>query len=328
MSELLNLLKQGNKSAMIAACVNAIIAILKAVAYFITGNVAMFAEMLHSLGDAANQFFVFVGSALSKKAPTERFPEGFGRLVNLVLLGAVLIVGIMSYETIKEGIHHIIHPAYSTGIAINLAVLLAAVILEGFVLFKAMKEVLHETGVEANGFMIVTKSFGAYQKAKPATKLVFLEDSVATAGGLLAIAAILFSHYTTFAQAEGIASVMIGGMMFFVVGRVFFDNAAGVLGESDTEIRNKIGNMVIKDPDVKDIQEITVLKEGEHLHVELEVELDASITIAEADDIKDRLVEAISNERGVTDVTVEFDEDDGVQTWRDSPTITNAIEEK
>ncbi|MFJ5623695.1 cation diffusion facilitator family transporter [Peribacillus loiseleuriae] len=328
MSELLKLLKQGNKSAIIAACVNAIIAILKAVAYFLTGNVAMFAEMLHSIGDAANQFFVFIGSALSKKAPTDRFPEGFGRLVNLVLLGAVIIVGIMSYETIKEGIHHIIHPAYSTGIAINLAVLSVAVILEGFVLFKAMKEVLHETGIEAKGFAIVTKSFGAYKKAKPATKLVFLEDFVATAGGLLAIVAILLSHYTAFAQAEGIASVMIGGMMFFVVGRVFFDNAAGVLGESDAEIRNKIGNMVIKDPDVKDIQEITVLKEGEHLHVELEVELDASITIAEADDIKDRLVEAISNERGVTDVTIEFDEDDGVQTWKESSTETSAPEEK
>ena len=141
MKKLMLLLKQGNKSAFIAACVNSIIAILKGIAYFMTGNVAMFAETLHSLGDAANQFFVFIGSALSKKAPTERFPEGFGRLVNLVLLGAVLIVGIMSYETIKEGFHHILHPTESTGIVINLTVLLAAVVLESYVLFKAMKEV-------------------------------------------------------------------------------------------------------------------------------------------------------------------------------------------
>ena len=71
----------------------------------------MFAEMMHSIGDAANQFFVFIGSALSKKAPTPRFPNGFGRLVNLVCLGAVLLVAILSYETIKEGWHHIQHPA-------------------------------------------------------------------------------------------------------------------------------------------------------------------------------------------------------------------------
>ena len=178
-----NILKKGNKSSLIAAIVNTIISIIKGTAYFFTGNVAMFAETMHSLGDAANQFFVFIGSALSKKAPTDRYPNGFGRLVNLVLLGAVIIVGIMSYETIKEGYHHILHPTESTGLAINLSVLAAAVLLETFVLYKAMKEVLHEANAEAKGLAIVGKSFGSLKRAKPATKLVFMEDLVATLGG-------------------------------------------------------------------------------------------------------------------------------------------------
>ena len=158
-----NILKKGNKSSLIAAVVNTIIAIIKGIAYFFTGNVAMFAETMHSLGDAANQFFVFIGSALSKKAPTDRYPNGFGRLVNLVLLGAVIIVGIMSYETIKEGYHHILHPTESTGLAINLSVLAVAVLLETFVLYKAMKEVLHEAHVEAKGLAIVGKSLRQFK---------------------------------------------------------------------------------------------------------------------------------------------------------------------
>ena len=158
-----NILKKGNKSSLIAAVVNTIIAIIKGIAYFFTGNVAMFAETMHSLGDAANQFFVFIGSALSKKAPTDRYPNGFGRLVNLVLLGAVIIVGIMSYETIKEGYHHILHPTESTGLAINLSVLAVAVLLETFVLYKAMKEVLHEAHVEAKGLAIVGKSLWQFK---------------------------------------------------------------------------------------------------------------------------------------------------------------------
>ncbi len=107
MRELFGLMKFGAKSALWAAIINTVLGIIKTAAYLITGNVAMFAEMMHSFGDAANQFFVFIGSGLSKKSPTERFPGGFGRLVNLVLLGAVLIVGILAYETIIEGIHHI-----------------------------------------------------------------------------------------------------------------------------------------------------------------------------------------------------------------------------
>lgn len=320
MKEMLSLLKQGNKSAFIAACVNSIIAILKGIAFFLTGNVAMFAETLHSLGDAANQFFVFIGSALSKKSPTERFPEGFGRLVNLVLLGAVLIVGIMSYETIKEGFHHILHPEKSTGIIINLSVLSVAVVLEGYVLYKAMVEVVHETGIKASGAAVIVNSFKGLSRAKPATKLVFMEDIVATGGGLLAIIAILLANFTPFIQAEGVASVFIGLGMFYVVGRVFLDNAAGALGESDVEMRRKIGTMVMNDPDVRDIQKLAVIKEGENFHVELEVELDAHITIAEADVIKDRLIAGIFLERGVTDVIIEFDENDYFTDWKDKIT--------
>ncbi|UZJ77912.1 cation diffusion facilitator family transporter [Fictibacillus sp. KU28468] len=326
MGQLLKQLKKGNKSAFLAAIVNTIIAIIKGVAYFMTGNVAMFAETMHSLGDAANQFFVFIGTALSKKGATDRFPNGFGRLVNLVLLGAVLIVGIMSFETVKEGFTHIFHPTESTGFAINLAVLGAAVLLEAFVLFKAMKEIMHDAGDTTSGFAVFANSFGYLPKAKPATKLVFMEDMVATAGGLLAIIAIVIAHYTPFHQAEGIASILIGLMMFFVVGKVFLDNAAGALGEADEEMEDKIGDLVLRDPDVKDVVGVTVIKEGEDLHVELEVEVDPSLTVAQADDIKDRLEEQILLEKGVADVTIEFDEDDGVQQWQEHRKNMNKTE--
>ncbi|MEH7501308.1 cation diffusion facilitator family transporter [Neobacillus drentensis] len=316
MGELLQLLKRGNKSAMLAAIINTIISIIKGVAFMFTGNVAMFAETMHSLGDAANQFFVFVGSALSKKAPTEKYPNGFGRLVNLVLLGAVLIVGIMAFETIKEGYHHVIHPTESGGFVINIIVLVVATLLETFVLFKAMKEILHEIEFEASGIQVFTKSFANLGRAKPATKLVFMEDLVATLGGLLAILAVVISRFTAFHQIEGLASMLIGGMMVFVVGRVFLDNAAGVLGQADEEMENKIGTLVMEDPDVKDIQGITVIKEGEDLHVELEIEVDPKLTVAAADDIKDRLHEKIMAEKGVVDVTIEFDEEDEVMTWQ------------
>lgn len=315
MREFFRLLKKGNKSAIIAATVNTIIAILKGIAYFITGNVAMFAETLHSLGDAANQFFVFIGSALSKKAATDRFPNGFGRLVNLVLLGAVLIVGIMSYESVREGIHHILHPLETQGVMINLSVLGIAVILECYVLFKAMKEVLRETDIEAKGAAIIVKSFGAYRRAKPATKLVFMEDFVATSGGVLAIIAILLAKFTPIRIAEGVASIIIGLMMFYVVGKVFLENAAGALGESDEEMKQKIGNLVLHDPDVRDIQHIMVIKEGEFFHAEIAIELDPTMTIAEADQIKNRIVERISEEESITEIVVEFDEDDGVAHW-------------
>jgi len=312
---MMSLLRRGNKSAGIAAIVNLIISLIKGAAFMLTGNVAMFAETMHSLGDAANQLFVFVGSALSKKRPNDRYPNGFGRVVNLVLLFAVIIVGIMSYEAIKEGIHHILQPTESKGIWISISVLTAAVILEAFVMFKAMKEVIHETNAEAKGLSIIPKSFANLSKAKPATKLVFMEDLVATLGGVIAIIGILLSFYVGFHAAEGIASIIIGVMMFYVVGRVFLDNAKGVLGEADDELEAKIAAFIFTNEDIKDIKTLFAMKEGEDYHIEMKLEIDPSISVSRAINIKKSIEQHIQNMPGVTDVIIEFEEDDQIATW-------------
>ena len=322
MKDILRLLKDGNKPSLLAAVVNTIIACLKAVAFFFTGNVAMFAEMMHSFGDAANQFFVFIGSALSKKAPTPKYPNGFGRVVNLVCLGAVIIVGIMSYEAIIGGWHHVINPAEAGGfrnLMINLSVLGIGIILECIVLYKAGKEILHEVGIDKGGLAPITLGFRNLKRAKPATKLVFMEDFVATLGGLLAFIAVLLAHFLGLLVAEGIASIMIGMMMFYVVGKVFLENARGAIGETDEEMLNHIAHLVAADPDVKDIQRIEVIKEGEFLHVEIVAEVQPSHTVAYIDDVRDRLMDIILNQKAVRDVLISFDEDDGVEsTWKRS----------
>jgi cation diffusion facilitator family transporter len=317
MRELFSLLKGGNKPSLLAAFINSFLGIIKGAAFFFTGNVAMFAEMMHSFGDAANQFFVFIGSALSKKAPTPRFPNGYGRLINLVCLGAVLIVGILSYETVKEGWHHFKHPATeSSGMWIALGVLAIGIILESFVLHKAAKEILHDVGKPKAGLLAIPKSVPYLNRAKPATKLVWMEDLVATSGNVLAFLAIVIANVTGFFRLEGIVSMIIGFMMFYVVGRVFLDNARGAIGETDEEMMVHIGNLVMEDPHVSDIARIEVIKEGEFLHVEIVAETDPNHSLAYLDDVRDHLVEMILSQKGVTKVTFSFDEDNGVTQWK------------
>lgn len=319
MQEFFQLLKGGTKSAFLAACVNAVVAIIKTVAYLITGNVAMFAEMMHSFGDAANQLFVYIGSAFSKKAPTERFPGGFGRLVNLVLLGAVLIVGILAYETIAEGIHHISNATHSTDwFWLNIGVLGASALLEATVLQKAMREITeHLPKEKTKGLKYIPESYKHVKEAKPATKLVFLEDNVAVGGAVLALLAIVISTYTPFHSATGYASIIIGVMLILVVGRVFLDNAAGALGVADVKLQSRIGAKVLQHEKVRDIQDLDVIKEGDSFHVELRLEVDPKMTIAEADDVRDYIEKRIKEGvKGVTDVIIEFDEDDKIDTWR------------
>lgn len=320
MKEIFVLLKKGNKPSFLAAIVNAVLGIIKAIAFVLTGNVAMFAEMMHSFGDAANQFFVFIGSALSKKVPTPKFPNGYGRIVNLVCLGAVLIVAILSYETILEGFHHILHPSSteSNSVWIALGVLFIGFVLESSVLYKAAKEILDESHIEhgKNPITVILKSAKYLKRAKPATKLVWMEDLVATSGNVLAFLAIIIAYFTGLHQLEGIASVIIGIMMFFVVGKVFLDNARGAIGETDEEMFIHIGNLVLENPNVSDIARLEVVKEGEFLHVELVAETNPELSLAFLDDVRDHLTEILLSQKGVTKVTIAFDEEDGITNWR------------
>lgn len=318
MKELFGLMKFGTKSALWAAVINTVVAIIKTAAYLITGNVAMFAEMMHSFGDAANQFFVFIGSALSKKEPTERFPGGFGRLVNLVLLGAVLIVGVLAYETIVEGVHHISNATQSEDwFWLNISVLGASALLEAGVLYKAMKEITeHLPKEQTKGLKLLPLSYKHVKEAKPATKLVFLEDNVAVGGALLAMFAIIIATYTPFHSATGYASIIIGVALIFVVGRIFLDNAAGALGVADVKMQARMGARILQHEHITDIQDLDVIKEGDSLHVELRVEVDPNMTIKQADEIRNyiekKITESVDN---VTDIIIEFDDDDGIDTW-------------
>src|SRR5699024_6574933 len=96
--------------------------------------------------------------------------------------------------------------------------------------------------------------------------------------------------------------IFIGLMLFFVVGRIFLDNVAGVLGVSDENMEAKIGKIVYSEPDIKDIQKLMVIREGNELHVELNIELESDMTIGEADKIHHRIEEKILGQKGVADV--------------------------
>ena len=141
-----------------------------------------------------------------------------------------------------------------------------------------------------------------------------MEDLVATLGGIIAIIGILLSYFAGWHAAEGIASIVIGLMMFYVVGRVFLDNAKGALGEADDDSEAEVAKYIFQNPEIKDIQTLFAVKEGEDFHIEMKLEIDPSLTVAQADDIKDRIRSRILEMKGVTHVIIEFDEDDGIRT--------------
>lgn len=311
------LIKKGNKSSAAAAIGNSFIAVCKGIAAGVSGSGAMFATTMHSVADALNQGFVFVGSVLAEKKPTRRFPTGFGRVVNIFCMIAVIIVAMLAYQTIKEGIHLIQHPAEMGGLWLNIFVLFINITIDGAILVKAIKEINRESQAGAKGIGMFFSAFRNVGKAAPPTRLVFYEDFVAVMGALLALVAVLVTSITNFAILDGMTTIIIGILMVFVAFRVGKENMVGLIGVSaPTDIEDKIAKLILSDRDVMDICEIRVIQEGQYYHVDGLIELKRGLLLANADHIKLRVRNKLLADPRIQDVLLDIREDNGIEDWQ------------
>lgn len=309
------LLKKGNLSSGLAALGNLVISLAKFIVAAISGNGTMFATAMHSMADTVNQGFVFIGSILAEMKPSKRFPTGFGRVINIVCMVAVIVVTVMAYETITSGWELFLHPQESSDFLLNIIVLLLSFAIDGYILWKTMKQIKLEAKVE-HGANLFVSAFKNAKKAAPATKLVFYEDIVATLGAVLAIIGIVLGQFFGILQADGFISILIGILMLFVAFRVGYDNMVGLIGvAAPADVEQNIGEKILADACVVDIYGMRVVQEGRAYHVEVTVELIKGLTLDEADDVKFRLTDELLREPNITDVVLGIIEDNEETTW-------------
>lgn len=312
---LLTLLKRGNLASGLAALGNLVISVVKFIVAAISGNGTMFATAMHSMADTVNQSFVYIGSVLAEMRPSDRFPIGFGRIINIFCMIAVIVVTVMGYETIKTGWELFRQPQASSDFLLNIIVLLIAFFIDGYVLYRTMNEIASVGGSEQKGNLL-TKTIKNARRASPATRLVYYEDIVATLGAILAIIGIVFSQGFGLLAADGLVSMLIGLLMLMVAYRVGFDNMMGLIGvAAPAEMEDKIGNILLAGEHVVDIYGMRILQEGRAFHVDVTVELSKGLSLAEADDIKFQLTDKLLDEPNITDVVLGIIEDDDKENW-------------
>ena len=73
-------------------------------------SVALFADTIHNVGDAATALPLWVAFALARRRSTERFTYGFGRLEDLAGIAIVLIMALSALLAGYEAITRLVHP--------------------------------------------------------------------------------------------------------------------------------------------------------------------------------------------------------------------------
>jgi divalent metal cation (Fe/Co/Zn/Cd) transporter len=116
---------------------------------------------------------------------------------------------------------------------------------------------------------------------------------------------------------NGISGILIGCLMVGVAFRVGYDNMVGLVGVSaPPDIEERVASIILADTHVTDIYQMRILQEGRHYHVEGLIELTLGMTLADADDIKFRVEDALLRDPNISDAALGILEDNGIKDWK------------
>ncbi len=235
--------------AVIGAIIaNLVIAVAKFTAAFFTGSSAMISEGIHSLVDTGNQSLLLLGVRLSKRPADPTHPFGHGKeLFFWGLIVAIILFGLGGGLSIYEGITHLQHPVELEDPTWNYVVLAVAFVMEGIAFTVATRELFKEQ--ENHGIWEAVRT-----SKNPAVFVVLFEDSAAMTGLIVAFLGVFLSHRFEMPALDGVASIVIGGILALVAVVMAYESRRLLLGEAvEPDTLNSIYRLAKAGPQVKEV---------------------------------------------------------------------------
>lgn len=216
----------GGKAILAALGANLGIAVIKFIAFAITGSSSMLAEGVHSVVDSGNQGLLLLGSHNAKRRADTEHPFGYGRerFVYAFLVGLMLFSA-GGLFAIYEGVQKIRNPHHLDNPIVAVAVLVVAIVLEALSLRTGVAESRHYKGTDS--------WLGFIRHAKvPELPAVLLEDIAALTGLMFALIGVGLAELTHEPVWDGIGTCAIGALLVTVAVVLVIETKSLLLGES------------------------------------------------------------------------------------------------
>ncbi|MEP6743043.1 MAG: cation diffusion facilitator family transporter [bacterium] len=211
---------------------NAVIAVLKLAAAFVTGSSGMMAEALHSVADTTNQIFLLLGLRFYRRPASKKHPFGYGKeRFFWSFIAAIFIFGVGSTYAIYEGVVKLKHPHAPENLFWAYLVLGLSFLLESASISLAIYQELKEARSEGLSFFQYLR-----ESKDPTAKTVLFEDSAALLGILIAATGLYLTEHHAGPGAgsywDGLASILIGVVLAVVAFALARTSRALLLGEA------------------------------------------------------------------------------------------------
>jgi len=182
------------------------VALAKVAVAVVTGSSAMAAEAAHSLGDSANDTFLFIAQRRSSRQADDRYPLGYGREAYFWALIAALGVFVAGAAfSLREGILELIHPGVTSSFVIAYVVLAISAVFDLVSFRQSAGQMVHRGRRYHRDLIDESKV-----TSDPTLRAVFLEDAVSVSGDVITFAALGLNQLTGSSVYQGVAAVLIG----------------------------------------------------------------------------------------------------------------------
>ena len=264
-------MKLNEKVSLYSIIINTILLLLKGSAAFLSGSISALAETIHSLIDLFASIIVFIGLKVSK-IKSRKFPYGLYKVENIVSIlvaGFILFAG---YEIVHE-----------------------AVIKE----YNPIKHLYMVLGIYIIVF-IVTYAFSKYELkvAKKIGSPSLLADGNHIKIDMFSVGVVMIGIIgeSVGFRIDKIVSFLI--VIFILKASIaIIINAGKVLldGSPGDENINKIRDIIVAEPSVKEVKKLKSRNSGNYMFVEADIVIDL-INFYEAHKITEKIENAIRKE--------------------------------
>ena len=272
-------------TVIVAGLANLVIAAAKLVAGLLSGSAAMLSESAHSLADTVTEVFLYVALRRGGKPADERHPFGYGKesFVWAFIAALFTFVGGAGFS-VYHGVTTIAGGEHSGDFLLSYVVLGVSFVAEGASFLKARRQVHGESrrwGISPSRFLRLTPD--------TTVKAVYLEDSAALAGLLLAAAGLVLTQLTGSETWDGVASIAIGLLLLVVAITLARANVSLLVGRAvPRRMHNRIADDLAAIPVVTAVPTLLTMQLGPgDILVAAKVDFDDTVSGAEIEQASD-----------------------------------------
>ncbi|WP_229076451.1 cation diffusion facilitator family transporter [Actinoplanes sp. DH11] len=246
-------------TVVLAGAANLAIAVAKVVAGVVSGSAAMLSEAAHSFADTVTEVFLFVALRRGTKAADEEHPFGYGKESWVWAFIAALFTFVAGAGfSIYHGIETIVEGEESGPYLAAYIVLAVSFVAEGVSFLKARRQVRNESRrwrTTPRRFLRLTSD--------TTVKAVFFEDAAALIGLVLAAAGLGLAEVTGSPLWDGVASILIGLLLFAVAVVLAASNVSLLVGRAvPRRLHNEIANDIAAIPVVTGVPTLFTMQIG------------------------------------------------------------------